>query len=325
MRVSTDPEGWAHEGEREARRALSLFENKGDERGLAKAWSLLGLVHTYTCRFGPAEIAWEEAAAHANVAGSRREELEYLSWVPFAVWGGPTPVPEAIRRCENIVERAAGDRKTTSTALFTQAKLEAMRGDFDQARELITSARSILQEVELSVWVAGPLTQMAGWIELLAGDFQAAERHLRWGTQRLNEIGELSWLSTVTAILAEAVYAQDRLDEAEELLGTTKENAGSEDSYSQVLLHSIRAKVLSRRGQSVAAEREARAALAMGSATDFLFLQAFTLTGLAEILRRAEMLQDANECLVQALRLCEQKAYLVGVAGVRKLLEEASA
>ena len=52
----------------------------------------------------------------------------------------------------------------------------------------------------------GPLAQFAGWAELLAGDPEAAERELRAGYDVLSDIGEVAWLSTVAAILGEAVY-----------------------------------------------------------------------------------------------------------------------
>ena len=44
-------------------------------------------------------VAWE--------AGNQREELEYLSWIPLVVWGGPRPVDEGIARCESVLEKAA--------------------------------------------------------------------------------------------------------------------------------------------------------------------------------------------------------------------------
>jgi hypothetical protein len=37
IRAFTDPEGWAAEAERVARRAISSFGELGDERGLARA------------------------------------------------------------------------------------------------------------------------------------------------------------------------------------------------------------------------------------------------------------------------------------------------
>ena len=97
-------------------------------------------------------------------------------------------------------------------------------------------------------------SQFAGWVELLAGDPVAAERHLRWGYEKLNEIGELSWLSTTTALLAEAVYLSGRSEEAEELTRASEEYAGAEDSYSHALLRNVRAKVLARRGVAEGAE-----------------------------------------------------------------------
>ena len=77
----------------------------------------------------------------------------------------------------------------------------------------------------MTVWLAGPIAQFAGWVELLAGDFAKAERELRWGYDTLTAIGELSWLSTVEAILAEALYDQGRHDEAEQLTRASEESA----------------------------------------------------------------------------------------------------
>jgi class 3 adenylate cyclase/tetratricopeptide (TPR) repeat protein len=321
VRLFTDPEGWAEEAQREAKRAISMFKDHGDERGLAKAWSLLGLFHLMKCEFAAAEEAWENAAAHADRAGDHRERLESLSWVPLVVWGGPTPVEEAIRRCEDVLERAAGDRKAMSTALFTRGKFEAMRGRFDDGRALIAQARSMLDDIALTVWMAGPLTQMAAWTELLAGDAAAAERQLRWGVDTLKEIGELAWLSTVAGILAEALYAQGRYDEAEEFIQVSAETAGSDDAYSQGLLRSVRAKIHARRGEAEDAERSGREAVAIAETTDFLFLHAFALASLGEALQLVGRPEAGEPVLADALRVCEQKGYVVGARRAHELLE----
>jgi len=319
MRLFTDPEGWAPEAQREATWAISTFEADRDEQGQARAWSLLGLVNTLTCQFAAAGLAWETAAGHAHLAGEEREELEYWSWVPLAMWGGPTPVEEAIERSRSVLDRAAGDRKAASTALFTMGKLEAMRGRFDEARELIASSRSTLEEIALPIWMAGPLTQMAGWVEILADDPAGAEQILRAGVETLREIGELAWMSTVAAILAEALWAQGRDEEAESFILVSEEGAGSEDVYSQGMLGSVRAKVMARRGEAVQAERLGRAAVAIAEPTDFLFLRAFTLTSLAEVLLLGGEAERAEEVIREALAVCEQKGFLVGVERIRKL------
>ena len=160
-----------------------MFEDENDEHGLAKGWSLLGLFHLTKCNFGASEEAWENAAAHAFAAGNHRERLESLSWVPLVVWAGRMPVKAAIGRCKDVLDRAEGDRKAMSAALFSWGNLEAMRGRFGKSRQLITQARSALKEVALTVWSAGPLTEMSALAELWAGDAAAAERELRWGVE----------------------------------------------------------------------------------------------------------------------------------------------
>ena len=82
MGLWSDPEGWTREAEATAPRAIATFEEVGDERGLAHAWSLIGLVHLSRAHFGRAEAAWREAAAHAHLAGDRRDELESLDGSP---------------------------------------------------------------------------------------------------------------------------------------------------------------------------------------------------------------------------------------------------
>ena len=106
IRLFTNPEGWAQVAEREAALAISAFTAAGDERGLARAWSLLGLVGMVQVRFSRAQEAWERAMLHAHRAGDRRGELESLSWVPLTLWAGPTHAEEGLRRCRELLDRA---------------------------------------------------------------------------------------------------------------------------------------------------------------------------------------------------------------------------
>ena len=254
--IAWNPWGWADEAEREASRAIAAFERSGDERGLAKAWALRGQVNLVRGRFAAAEEAWEEAAEHARRAGDRRDELESLAWVPLVVWAGPTPAERGVERCEDVRKRARGDKKVTASALIAQAVFEAERCRFDEARALIADAKALLEEVALTMWLAGPTAQFAGWVELLANEPAAAERELRWGHDKLEEIGELSWLSTTDALLAEALCEQGRSEEAEALALAGEESADAQDSYSHALVRGVRAKLLAQRGEA----DEARAA-----------------------------------------------------------------
>jgi class 3 adenylate cyclase/tetratricopeptide (TPR) repeat protein len=319
VRLAWEPEGWAEAAQPEAIKAIEAFERIGDDRGLGKAWALLGVVHVERAQFAGAEQAWEKAAHYARSAGDRRDELESLAWIPLAVWAGPTPADEGLRRCAEIRERAGGDKKVVATALAAQAAFEAGLGRFETARESMRDAQALLEEVALTVWLAGPVAQLAGWIELLAGDPVTAERELRWGYETLNRLGEQSWLSTLAAILADAVCEQGRHEEAESLAAASEASAGAADTYSHALLRSVRAKVLAQRGAVEDADRLAADAVALADTSDFLHLQAQTRVARAEVLLATGRAERARALVEAAIALAARKGNRVGAERASEL------
>jgi class 3 adenylate cyclase/tetratricopeptide (TPR) repeat protein len=317
IRLFTNPVGWADEARRAGARAISAFEATRDESGLTKAWSLVGLERMMIAQFASAEAAWEKAAEYARLAGDRRGELESVSWVPLTIWAGPTGHEEGIRRCREVFQRAGGDKKAMSSALFAQAVYEAGGGRREEARDLVLRARAILEELALTVWIAGPLAQCAGWAELVAGDPVAAERELAAGQATLTEIGEVSWLATTVGILAQAVYAQGRYDEADALTNISEQSGVPDDIYAQVLWRTVRAKVLARRGQSEAAVALARESAALLEASDFLHLRWHARMSQGEVLRLTGRHAEARQAFEEAVRLAERKGNLMGVQAGR--------
>ena len=237
------------------------------------------------------------------------------------VWAGPTPGAEGLKRCRQVLESVEGDKKAASSSLMAQAVFEAQAGEFDRARELIAEAKALLREVALTVWLAGPLAQFAGWVELLADDPAAAERELRWGYETLQEIGELGWLSTVVAILAEAVHRQGRDDESERLTLISEESADGEDAYSQALWRSVRSKVVVRQGSLEEAMRLAHESIAHADKTDFLHLRWHVHLSAGDVLLRAGKPDEARPILERAVAIAEEKGSSVGARQARDLLD----
>jgi ATP/maltotriose-dependent transcriptional regulator MalT len=322
VRLFTDPaEGWAEEAHREAVSAGAAFEEVGDQRGLAKASALLALVHTLRCRFVEAESTWETAADHARRAGDRRDEMESRAWVPLTVWAGPAHVDAGLERCRSLLARAEGDRKVMSSALMAQAAFVAGLGSFAEARELLSQARALAQEVT-RLWEAGPLAQVCGWVETFAGDPSAAEDALRTGFETLQEIGEIAWFSTTAALLAESVYEQDRLDEADELTRASEEWALAEDAYSQAGWRSVRAKVLARGGNAEDAERLAAECVNLAEATDFLHLRWRALMSQGEVLQLTGRAREGADALERAVAVAEEKGNAVAAERARTLVRQ---
>ena len=106
VRVQTDPEGAAQEARDQAEAAVKVFEEVGDERGLARAWRLWSELDNMRCRWDPVREANERALVHARRGRDESEEAAALGLIAHALVHDPTPVPEAITRCEEILRES---------------------------------------------------------------------------------------------------------------------------------------------------------------------------------------------------------------------------
>jgi tetratricopeptide (TPR) repeat protein len=122
-------------------------------------------------------------------------------------------------------------------------------------------------------------------------------------------------------MLAQALYDQGRLDDAEEAARLSRENAAGEDVSPQIVWRGVEAKILARRGETYDAETLAREAVEIAAATDFLTYHADALSDLAEVLEAAGRAEEAREAVRSALDLYEEKGNLVSAGRARRRLE----
>ena len=120
-------------------------------------------------------------------------------------------------------------------------------------------------------------------------------------------MGERGYLSTVVGVLAEAVYLQGRLGEAQQLTEEAEALAASDDIDAQARWRATRAKLLARRRQFPAAHQLAGEAMALVSSTSWAVLQAETLMAKAEVNRLAGAPDQAGASLRAALRIYEDR------------------
>jgi class 3 adenylate cyclase/tetratricopeptide (TPR) repeat protein len=293
-----------------AERALPVFAEHQDELGLTRAMHLLGDVHLIACRCGPSAEAFEGALEHARRAGHQREEVELQTYLAVSHYWGPMSAPEAIERCERVMREARGQRYLETNMLSALAGLHAMRGDFSEARDLYRRSHAITEELGARLSLAA-ISLFSGKVEALAGDPAAAERELRRGYEMLSEMGEKSLLSTVSAQLAEAIYEQDRGEEAERLTTISEEAAAPDDLLSQVMWRITRAKVRAAAGRITDAETMARAAVELAERTDHLNLRGDAAEALAEVLLAVGRAREAGASARVALGLYELKGNVV--------------
>jgi class 3 adenylate cyclase/tetratricopeptide (TPR) repeat protein len=315
---SAVPEDWTEQVVEEARGGLPLLKSAGDHVELARAFRMLAWANGTACRYGEAAVAAQRAMDYAVLGGDERQRRHAASQYAIAALYGPTPVPEAISRCEAIVADAVGDRRTQGLVMSLLSGLRAMQGDFDRARDLYTHARLMLADLGRSV-VAASTSQQSCGVEMLAGDPAAAEGELRRDFAELLEMGEKYFLSTAAGELARAVYAQSRYAEAEELTLMAEELSAEDDLTSQALWRSVRAKALAQKGLGREAEELAREAVELLRGTDALALQADALEDLAEVLALVGV-DGSREYLREAVSLLEQKGDVVSAERVRASL-----
>ena len=320
LRLHTDS-STRHEAVRlELADAARIFEESGDEAGLARALGLAGQVRLSAGEVTSATEELERAALHAHMAGDRLQEVQILRWVCIALENGSTPVELALERLEQVHGKVEGDRGAEVRLMKCQAHLEAMRGSFDVARGLIARAKELAEQLGLQVAAAGVRCAEAE-LELLAGRPAAAERAIRPAVVSLAPIGDQGHFVSMVPVLADALFAEGRGEEAAPLIARAVEWAMADDMDASIGWRRSQAKLLAHRGHFENAERLAREATEMAGPTDFLDLHARALEDLAEILCLAGRPQESLVELERAIGLHEQKGNLVSAAKTRALLE----
>jgi class 3 adenylate cyclase len=320
FRLVTDPELRSEELLQLAERAIPVFDELADERGLTKSWGLMTIAHWMACQFGLAAEACEQALQHARCAGDHREQASLLGSIAVAAMLGPVGVEEGLRRCQRILERAGGSRRVEASVFRAQAVFVAMQGEFEEARSLLARATRIHEEHGQRVSAAAYSVQ-AATIELLDGDAAAAERVLREAYSILAEIGETGVLSTIEALLAEVLCVQGRYGEAEELTRASERDASPDDLLSQVLFRMTRAKALARCGDLEQGQDLAYESARLAESSDDLTMRGDALMSLAEVLRLGDRREQAARAVEEALRLYVQKGNVVSAKKAGMILE----
>ena len=203
------------------------------------------------------------------------------------------------------------------TLLGTLAYMIGIQGRAEEASTVIARGEHLLEEIGQSVWLFPVLLAFYGaWVS----QPDVAERELRPVYDGLKKVGERSHFCSVATMLAQAVYAQGRYDEAGELAREAERTARPNDVHSHIVWRGTQAKVLAQRGDLETAELLAREAVAFAGESDFLHSHADALTDLAEVLKLAGRPGDAVAALEGAIRLHEQKGNVVAAARARVVL-----
>src|SRR5205823_13832545 len=137
------------------------------------------------CRYGESAEAAERAMGYFVRAGWPLAPC--LQELAASLYLGPVGVSDGIHRCRTLLEQA--DRGGQANVLVFQAGLEAMADRFDVARDLLSRARTIYEELAWSDKISANCAAIGADIELLAGNYGAARSE-----EHTSELQSLAYL-----------------------------------------------------------------------------------------------------------------------------------
>jgi class 3 adenylate cyclase/tetratricopeptide (TPR) repeat protein len=310
FRSFTSPEGSALDDSHVADEVIPELEALGDDVGLARAWWLKSEADVNACRWGARAHALERALEHARRSGVEAEIAVITSMHAQALYFGPTPVAEAVARCEQYVAENAENRTLEASVTGVLGGLSAMLGDFDRARSLQGRARAIYEDLGLRFRLAVVSSLLGADIEQLAGRPGEAVSILRRAFEDVREMGATSTTATMAAFLADALSQDGRHEEADDAAKYSEEHAPASDIVTQVLWRIARARALAER-KSAVAEELARHATALARDTDYPDLKARTLTCLAQVIGPGD---EQSSLFAGAREAWERKGNVAAVA-----------
>jgi class 3 adenylate cyclase/tetratricopeptide (TPR) repeat protein len=303
------------------RELIPLLEKAADHQGLARAWRLLTYAYMTATQWGSTAEAAEQTIRHAEQAGDVVMARRFVGGLVISVLYGPTPADEAVTYCERVLSRVVEDRKATARTEVALAHLQAMRGNFEVARTRYIRGRALLEEFGYRFFAA--LTSLdSAFVEMLAGDLEAAERELRKDYQTLEQMGERNYISTTAGMLAEVLYRKGRYKESAEFAGVCRELASPDDVASQFLRRCVQAKLLARDGQHDQTSAILAEALELIGGSDWVDWQGNGFMDLAEVCRLGGRTADAIEALGQASVRFAAKGNVVSLRRAGELADE---
>jgi class 3 adenylate cyclase/tetratricopeptide (TPR) repeat protein len=325
IRLFSDPELDPQDLVTVAERAIAVFEEAGDDLGLARAWRLWSSGPWRGGRLGDTTTGLARALDHARASGNEREEAETFQWLVFAHYQSATSADEGVEMCEAFAEeRRERDRSGYAALLHIQGGFEVMRGNVERGRELYAEGRRLYEELGHRRKLADGAI-IAADSEMNIGDAERAEALLRPSLDTLLEFGDRVFACETAALLAGALFAQGKIEKAARVAKVSEEVAIATDIIQQSAWRIVRALVLVTEGKAAEAEDVARQAMALVADTDMPNSRAEAAMALAGVLMAGGKGEDAAPFVEDAIAAYEEKGNVIGVKRARELLTAVAA
>jgi tetratricopeptide (TPR) repeat protein len=287
----------------ECEAAVAVLEAEDDLEGLAEALTMVGKLRFWLGSATAGGAILERAIVCARHSGNHRAQMRASHWLAVTFHVLPIPVDAGITRTEELLREASGDRWAEADVLKPLSVLYAFAGRSGDAHAALARSQSIFAGLGAEFALAESAIP-AGMVGLAVGDPAAAERYLRRGYDAFLAMGERGYAMGIAHRLAEALYAQRRFDEAQQVI--TEARALTSRDFAAEIGRLTEARLLARRGQFAAAHQLVDAEQGLVTPDEQL-LHAEVLETRAEVERLAGAPGQAEISLRAALRIYEDR------------------
>jgi class 3 adenylate cyclase/tetratricopeptide (TPR) repeat protein len=247
-------QGRAADARERLSKAQELALSVGDAALRSKvAFVFSALVADFEGQYDQAIDSLRSGIATAEEIGDVALEAEgHLRLCPIVMNRGDLAAAESELRCCLKLARELGSHRVEAEATSWLGMIRHHRGDPEEAERLCLQARTWFERTGDSYFQAQNFTQGLALIALETGRPEDAEAWLREAMPVALQIG--GWVAVEAyRYLAEALTAQDRLDDAREIVAFAARNVPEEDAYARSSLLLAEAIVATAAGESATA------------------------------------------------------------------------
>ena len=205
-----------------AAKAIPIFEEL-ERRSRARAHLASRRLHRAAAKGGSPTGRRRSSARSSTTAARAGRHRDASPTSPPRSSTGPLRVPEALDRCEELLEEAT-DRVGEGERARLHGRARGARRPVRRGRRLVAEAASDLRgDSERRMRARTTAGRVLGRIEMLAGDRRGGRGRPPECCATFERVHDEAGLSTVAAELADALYAQGRYDEAASWLELARE------------------------------------------------------------------------------------------------------
>src|SRR4051812_4325866 len=302
--------------------ARAVFEAESHDLGLAEYWQAEAKERWAAARAAETAEACEHALLHLERAGAAQSHIgQRIRQLLLRTYiYSPIPVDDALARVSELSRDDDGPL-VRGAGRIVIGSLLSMKGEINRALELVRGARKTFAEAGLLI--SARRGTFEADIEIRAGDWPKAERILRDGYDRLEELGEHSYSSTIAAALPMVLVSQRKLAAAREALDQARQITVADDLINFVFIGFAEGRLLAHENRLAEAEAVGRGAVEFADRIDFCLARPLAHSCFAETLALAGKPEEATHHATTALGILEAKGDVMLAARVRERLAAA--